>query len=476
MAVGTYSAASGFMNPGLIEMLSGGTWAATTGSASTTCSGAANAPGAVSTQQYQLTASDGVTWQPLDLTKLCLTLAPTRAESILLMGNADLWTGVTGINQDLGIAVSADGSAPQLVSWKESGGTAGTFSPNAAYVQWLYGLSPGHVYAVSLDWKTNRNESAGTIYAGAGPINGAFSPTSLVAQPFPNGPPNFAAITTQPTLTNSDGATWQTLDPGLNTTLTPASTSTAILGVNADLWTSATGYNQDIGIFVSDNGDPDQLVAWKESGGVATFSPNAAFATATYPMNAGHAYEFTVKWKTNVDTHGNGATIWAGAGPNGGPFSPTDLLAETVPVGSTPQSAAIVSQPQLTSSDGTTWQPMDPALSLSVSAVASAVALVGANADLWTNTSGYNQDIGIFVSDNGGAAQLVAWKESGGFAGTFSPNAAFVHTGYVFVPGHTYVFTAKWKTNRSAPGATVYAGAGPIASQFSPTRLTLEYL
>jgi hypothetical protein len=39
-------------------------------------------------------------------------------------------------------------------------------------------------------------------------------------------------------------------------------------------------------------------------------------------------------------------------------------------------------------------------------------------------------------------------------------------------PGHTYVFSLAWKTNIPASRATIYAGAGPIGSAFSPTRLT----
>lgn len=476
VAVGSYTAANGTLHPGLIESLSGGTWAATTGSAPGTCGAVPNIPGETSVQQYQMAGSDGATWQALDSSNLCLTLAPTKAEAVLLSGNADLWTFFSGYNQDLGITVSEDGGGEQLLAWKESGGSAGTFSPNAAYVQWLYSMSPGHVYVFSLDWKENRGPSGNDIFAGAGPLSGEFSPTSLVAQPFPNGPPNFVAVTTQPTLANSDGSTWQTVDPTLNTTLTPASASTAVVGVNADLWTSTAGYNQDIGIFVSDDGDAAQLLTWKESGGFAgTYSPNAAFAEASYPMNAGHTYVFTVKWKSNIAAQQSGATIWAGAGPSGGAFSPTDLLAETIPAADTAETA-ITSQPQLTSSDGTTWQPIDAALNVVSSPSVTTVALVSANADLWTNTAGYNQDVGLFASEDGGADQLIAWKESGGFAGTFSPNAAFVRAGYAFVAGHTYLFTVKWKTNRNAPGATIYAGAGPIGGKFSPTRLTLQYV
>ena len=36
------------------------------------------------------------------------------------------------------------------------------------------------------------------------------------------------------------------------------------------------------------------------------------------------------------------------------------------------------------------------------------------------------------------------------------------------------VFKLKWKTNINASGKTIYAGAGPISGQFSPTRLTVE--
>jgi hypothetical protein len=31
-----------------------------------------------------------------------------------------------------------------------------------------------------------------------------------------------------------------------------------------------------------------------------------------------------------------------------------------------------------------------------------------------------------------------------------------------------------WKANQPAPGATIYAGAGPIGGAFSPTRLLIN--
>jgi hypothetical protein len=246
-----------------------------------------------------------------------------------------------------------------------------------------------------------------------------------------------------------------------------------IVSGNADLWTANAGYNQDIGIFVSVGGGPDQLVAWKESGGSAgTYSPNAAFVQAVYAVTNPNTYVFKLKWKANKSA--SGATIFAAAG-SAGSYSPTRLTAQLV---STADVSNRVSAQQynLAGSDGATWTEIDPSLRVSQSPTVNQTMVLTANADLWTANAGYNQDIGIFVSVNGGADQLVAWKESGGFAGTFSPNAAFVQGVYDVSIGNSYVFKLKWKTNSSAPGATIYAGAGPIGSQYSPTSLTDELL
>jgi len=426
---------------------------------------------ASSTSQYSLASSDGASWQEIDAGNLRLACAPTASQSLLLSANADLWTANAGFNQDLGIFVSDNGGADQLLAWKESGGFAGTFSPNAAYVQYLFNMTSGHTYVFKLKWKTNKPAAGATIFAGAG--SGTFSPTSLLAEAFPTGlAPNFAVSTQQYTLANSNGATWQTIDAtNLSTTLSPSGAATAVLGANADLWTANAGFNQDLGIFVSDNGGADTLVAWKESGGFAgTFSPNAAFIKATYTMTGGHTYVFKLKWKTNKNAPGATIVAAAGASPT---FSPTSLLAETIAAGANPYSAVSTSQYSLPNSDGSTWQAIDAALNVTVTPGANTNGIVGANADLWTANAGFNQDLGIFVSDNGGADVLVAWKESGGFAGTFSPNAAFAQALYAMSSGHTYVFKLKWKTNKNAPGATIYAAAGGPAP-FSPTRLTVE--
>jgi hypothetical protein len=43
-------------------------------------------------------------------------------------------------------------------------------------------LTAGKAYSIQLVWKANQPNSA-TIYAGAGPIGGAYSPTRLTLQP-----------------------------------------------------------------------------------------------------------------------------------------------------------------------------------------------------------------------------------------------------------------------------------------------------
>jgi hypothetical protein len=420
----------------------------------------------LSTKQYSLASSDGAAWQDIDPTNLPLVCVATANQSTLLTANADLWTANAGFNQDIGIFVSDNGGADTMVAWKESGGLAGTFSPNAAYVQSLYNMASGHTYVFKLKWKTNQPASGATIFAAAG-ASPVYSPTSLIGVTFPTGVvPNIAVSTKQYSLANSDGTTWQAIDAtNLSTTLAPAANSTAVLGANADLWTANAGFNQDIGIFVSDNGGADTLVAWKESGGFAgTFSPNAAFVKATYTMTGGHSYNFKLKWKTNRNA--SGATIFAAAG--GGPaYSQTSLIAQTFTSGANPYSAVSTSQYSLPNSDGVTWQPIDSALNVTVAPGANTNSILGANADLWTANAGYNQDIGIFVSDNGGPDVLVAWKESGGSAGTFSPNAAFVQATYQLTGGHSYVFKLKWKTNQSAAGKTIFAAA----EARHPTRL-----
>ena len=430
----------------------------------------------VSTQQYTLTGNDGSTWVTMDATNLQATVTPSAGSTAVLGANADLFTNSSGYNQDIAIFVSDNGGADQLVAWKESGGFAGIFSPNAAFVQSAYSMTAGHTYVFKMKWKTNKPEPGGVIiYAAAG--GGApFSPTRITAEVIPAGASLSTGVSTQQyTLTGNDGSTWATMDAtNLQTTVSPSVSSTVMLGANADLFTNSTGYNQDIAIFVSDNGGADQLVAWKESGGFAgIFSPNAAFVQSAYSMTAGHTYVFKMKWKTNKPEPG-GVIIYAAAG-GGAPFSPSRITAEVVPAGASLSTGVSAQQYTLTGNDGSTWATMDATnLQTTVSPSAVGKVILGVNGDLFTDSGGYNQDIAIFVSDNGGADQLVAWKESGGFAGIYSPNAAFVQSVYNVIAGHTYVFKLKWKTNKPEPGGVIIYAAAGAGAPFSPTRISAE--
>ena len=130
---------------------------------------------AVSNAQYALTGSNGSTWKDMDATNLKLTITPSFDCVALLTANADLWTAVAGLNQDIAIAVNG-----AIAGWKESGGFAGTFSPNAAFVQTVVAMAAGTLYTIKIQWKTNKAAAANaTIFAGAG--NGPYSPTRLTA-------------------------------------------------------------------------------------------------------------------------------------------------------------------------------------------------------------------------------------------------------------------------------------------------------
>ena len=414
----------------------------------------------VSTQQYHLTGSDGTTWVDMDSAGLTLTIVPNSSVHVVLTGNADLWTANPGYNQDIGIDVNGT-----IAAWKESGGFAGTFSPNAAFVQTEVSMAAGTTYTVKLRWKTNKNAAGATIYAGAGPIGAQFSPTRLTAQIVTTTAP-MAMSTQQYTLSNSNGSTWMDMDgTNLSVAVTPAANSIAVIGGNSDLWTANAGYNQDIAITI--NGS---VAAWKESGGFAgTFSPNAAYVQTVQSMTAGTTYTIKLQWKTNKAAVG---TIYAGAGPINAKFSPTSLIVQLFPAASSLPNKMSTHQYQLSNSDGATWVDMDAAgnLTLTVTPSVSSLAVLSGNSDLWTSSAGYNQDVGIDVNGT-----IVAWKESGGFAGTFSPNAAYVQAVIPMSAGTTYTIKLRWKSNKSAPGATIWAGAGPIGTQYSPTSLAVQF-
>ena len=452
---------------------------------------------AVSNAQYRLSNSDGVTWHAIDSTFLTLTVTPAFDSNAIVSGNADLWTANAGVNQDIGIAVSG-GSSPsyptatgQPEAWKESGGFAGTFSPNAAYVQTVLSFKANTTYHLSLVWKAN-HVTGGTIFAAAG-LGPVFSPTRLTVQLVPTGGLASAQggfSQGQFRMNGSNGTTWTALSTpatsassGMNQaptlTVTPTVNGEVIIGGNADLWTANAGVNQDIGITANGGSfTANQILAWKESGGFAgTFSPNAAFVQAVVPVTASTTYTFGLAWKANHSTAGS---IFAGAGPINGNFSPTTLSAQFVPFAAGVQDAVSNNQYQLTGSDGVGWYDIDSTnLSLTITPPADCVAVLSGNADLWTVNAGYNQDIGIQLSWPGTTLgpDVIGWKESGGFAGTFSPNAAFVQTVVPVFAGTTYTAKLQWKTNKPSPSNDIIeAAAGTASTGFSPTRLTAQLL
>jgi hypothetical protein len=141
----------------------------------------------VSNGQFSLFDSDGTTWQPLTTGSgpLAITFTPSLTCQAIIGGNADLWTANAGINQDLGIVLVPSSGTGNVIAWKESGGNAGTFSPNAAYVQAVTPVHAGTTYTIKLAWKSNRSAMGTTIFAGAGAWpsgSGLFSPTRLTVQ------------------------------------------------------------------------------------------------------------------------------------------------------------------------------------------------------------------------------------------------------------------------------------------------------
>ena len=418
----------------------------------------------VTTQQYELTANDGATWTDVDPTNLVLTLKPGTDATAIMSANADLWTANAGINQDLGIAVTG-GIYPTTIGqpqvWKESGGFGGTYSPNAAFAQTAIPLKAGTSYDVRLRWKANKAEGTAVIFAGAG--NGAYSPTRLSVQLVPSG--NSKGVASAAQYAYPGGTGWAAIDPSaLAFDYTAPTAGTAVVSGNADLWTSVGGYNQDLGIFVDNT-----LVAWKESGGFAgTYSPNAAFVLATVPLNAG-PHAVALAFRGNKTTPRN--VVFAGAGP-GPSHSPTTLSLRFLPAGQVID-ASSTSQYGLQSSDGSSWSAIDgTALTISVNRSDNCLVILTGNADLWTSVAGINQDLGITITPADAVtypSNLIGWKESGGFAGTFSPNAAAIETVFAMPGGSSYTATLVWKTNKSSARAA-HAGAGQ--SPHSPTRLT----
>src|SRR5438128_3895516 len=180
----------------------------------------------------------------LDPAQLKIEFTPGSDVRAIVSGNADLWTATAGLNQDLGIAVNGT-----VAAWKESGGFAGTFSPNAAFVQTIVDASSA--FHVSLQWKTNTAATGGEIRAGAGQF--PFSPTRITVELVPKTTVQTAVSTSQYQLTGSDRVSWiQPAPVVLHLSVnTPSTDCLALVSVNVDLWTANAGVNQDVAIAVS---------------------------------------------------------------------------------------------------------------------------------------------------------------------------------------------------------------------------------
>jgi hypothetical protein len=262
----------------------------------------------------------------MDAALLSLSITAPADGVILLTANSDLWTTAPGVNQDIAITVGST-----LSAWKEGGGAAGTFSPSAAFVQTVIPATATTTYTAKIQWKANQ-PNTGTIYAGAGPV-GNFSATRLTAIYLPNAQKAIDKVSTlQYPLQGNNGQFWVGMDATrLALAFTPTVNCTAVLSANADLFTATGGINQDIGIAVIDTTFPTnsgQPEGWKESGGSnGTFSPTPAYVQIVVSLTANTPYSIQLVWKANQP---NSATIYAGAGPIGGAYSPTRLTLQPI--------------------------------------------------------------------------------------------------------------------------------------------------
>jgi hypothetical protein len=433
----------------------------------------------VATGQYSLSASNGTTWAVMDSSRLTLTVVPSSASYAVLSASAALFAG-TGVNQDLGITVNPSPSdCPQSpVIWKESGGAI-TFRPNTVSMETLCTLQQGVTYTVQMVWKAN-TLTTGTIYAGAGPFGGSYSPTTIQASLTPTS--SGAAIQAK-TSTNqyntSTTTAWVPIDlanpANLSITRTFSGATTARLSAYADLFPTTTTPNVDFGIcVVSGTSLPNpcpaaNVVAWSEAGGSSSFRPLASSVQASYNFSAA-TYTIGLVWKA-----ASAGTVYAGAGnpPN---FSPTVLLVNA------PQNLSFTStttQPtrQYNSpGNGTSWADMDSTnLSLSFTPAQDSLVYLVATADLFASTTAFNTDLGVCIytlplpaCDSAGST-IAAWSESG-IGATYNPASALIEAAVPVFASKTHTVRLQWRSNVSMlSGTTMFSGAG--SNPYSQTSL-----
>lgn len=426
---------------------------------------------ATSTSSYQLQGNNGSTWVQMDGSKLSLTITPTANSVAVLSANADLFTSVANVNQDLGITVN--GGNP--VVWKESGGYS-SYKPAAVFAQTTYAMSAGTAYTVSVSWKTNVVQPSGSfVRAGAG-TSAPYSPTILSAVLTPTSKSLVAsAVSSGATQFTTASSSWAVMDSSLNTTFTAATSGQALLTANADVFTARSGTNQDVGICVApaaslsagcSNGT---VVAWAENGGAPAYMPIAALVEAVYPVSANAQYTVGIVWRAS----GGGGTIYAGAG--GGPYSASSTVAQISPSPDneirTASTTSQLSRTESQSDNGTAWAGMSSSTQLTFTASTEGVGYLGANSSLFANSGSFNVDLGVCVAVGSGPCTTAGWKESGS-ATAYSPDAAFLQVPYAISAGTTYTVKLEWRTNANMPsGTAVFAGAG--SSPYSPTTLSV---
>jgi RHS repeat-associated protein/fimbrial isopeptide formation D2 family protein len=438
---------------------------------------------------FTLTSSDGVTWAPMTSQyasmSLCVT-APLTSTAVLT-ANADMFqtSTQTGINQDLGIAVTpgstgcGGNTAPSTVPviWKESGG--GTqYNPASVFVQTVYTMQAGTTYGVALLWKTNTTLPNGIVQAGAHSVS-PYSPTTMSAVLAPAASntviSGISSGTSQPSFS---GTSWRVKETSTIAAFTPSAEFNAVIVGNADVFTTTEGVNQDVGlclaagtgvVSVPDPCPQSQVIAWQENGGYAAYRPIAAGVRAHIVVTPGINYKVGLVVRTNQSS----GTANIGAGGN--PWSKSSVIVQLFPSadGSTyydsqvpPQQLSRTMQYGGADPGGQIWTPLGP--SVTVTPTVGSLAVMDGNASLFTTGSHFHPDevnpnLGICVSEAGGPCNIVGWKESGGQI-AFSPDATLVQLASDLKAQTQYTIKLMWATNTPVPASvgtvTMYSGAG----------------
>ena len=428
---------------------------------------------ATSTKQYLLINSDGTTWKEMDGSTLVLSITPSVTSDAVLSANASIFASGSGVNTDVAIEVNG-----AVAAWKEAGGYSAAH-PATVFVQTETLMNAGTTYTVALYWKTNVSQPT-SVYsaAGAGPENGAFSPTALSALLTPHNEALVSAAqspnTFQPT-TNSTSWTPMDSQGSLTTTITTPGTSSdtynALITANADTF-AANGANQDVGICYAPsaqygsycNGTPATAYAYQENAGSSSYMPIAALVQYNIALTGGTSYTSGIVWKVN----GSG-TIYGAAGPGSGSFSPDTIIVQLTKAADNEVSGTTQATQETRSyasqDPGTAWENVPGVAALSFSSGTNWLTYLDANASLFANAAGFNTDLGLCIvtsqqSCDSGGTYIAGWTEAGGGA-AWSPDATFLHVPFYMNAGNSYTAYLQWRTSIAmSSGSTIYAGLG----------------